>query len=381
MSLSASERRKCPLARVPRWCAVAMVAAYLLTLWSCGGGSGSGGPGSLDVNPVWPQPGGGKSTAQLPGAAQTVRVTFDSEAGLRCCIAINPTTVPIDPVSGLRLLVLDKLPPGPATFSMAAFPTDFAPAPEGFTKLCVTSPLGVGQACDATRPDNNASFQSQPQPVTIVEGTRPPAIDISLVAYPFVFDLQPPPGDSVASPVPVAFTIADAVTGIDGNSITVEASFRSLSKRVAVALSPCDDKTASLCSEQGRLQVMGFRAVSTPVFLPPGQVSLSITGNNLASPPEPLDFTYDFTVVANGQAATATAATSSPQSVGPWAGRRTDLVAAAEQQANATTGTRSVVRAVAVRTATYTPAPFNHRPVTPTVTATPTAAYTPEERS
>jgi hypothetical protein len=381
VSLRALERRKCPLARVPLWRALTMVAAYLLTLWGCGGGSGSGAPGSLDVHPVWPQPGGGESTVQLPGAAQTVRVTFDSEAGLQCCLAINPTTVPIDPVSGLRLLVLDKLPPGPATFTIAAFPTDFAPAPEGFTELCATSPPGVGQACDATRPDNNASFQSQPQAVTIVAGTRPPTIDIGLVAWPFVFDLQPPPGDSVASPVPVAFTIADAVTGIDGNSITVEASFRSLSKRVAVTLSPCDDKTASLCSEQGRLQVMGFRAVSTPVYLPPGQVSLSISGNNLASPPEQLDFTYDFTVVADSQAATATAATSSPQSLGPSAGGRTYLVAAAEQQAGETSSTRSVVTAVPIRAATSTPALFNHRPVTPTATVTPMAAYVQEGSS
>jgi len=374
VSLSASEGRKCPLARVPLWRAVAMVGACVLTLSGCGGGSGSGGPGSLDVHPMWPQPGGGESTGPVPAAAQTVRVTFDSEAGLQCCLAIKPTTVPIDPVSGLRLLVLDQLPPGPATFTVAAFATDFAPAPEGFTALCATSPPGVGQACDATRPASTA-FQSQPQPVTIVAGTRPPAIDIGLAALPFVFDLQPPPGDSTASPVLVTFTAADAITAIDGNSITVEASFRSLSKRVAVTLSPCDDKTASLCSEQGRLQVAGFLAVSTPVALPPGPASLHITGRDLASPPAELDFIYDFTVVADSQAAIAPAVTFSPQSLGRSAGDRTDPVTAAEQQARGTARTLSAVAVVPIRTATSTPAPFNHRrAATPTATPTPTAA-------
>lgn len=377
VSLSASDRRKCGRARVPLWRAAAVAAAYLLTVWGCSGGSGSGGPGSLDVRPVWPQPGGGESTAQLPAAAQTVRVTFDSEAGLRCCLAIDPTTVPIDPTSGARLLVLDQLPPGPATFTMTAFTTDFAPAADGVTELCPTNPPGVGQACDATRPASPA-FQSQPQPVTIVAGTRTQAIDVGLVALPFVFDLQPPPGDSTASPVPVAFTAADAVTGIDGNSITVEASFRSLSKRVAVTLSPCDDKTASPCSQQGYLQVMGFRAVSTPVPLPPGPASLRITGRDLASPPGELDFIYDFTVVANGQAAAAHTVTSSPQSLGPSASDRTDPGATAEQQARGTTSTLSVVTVVPIRTATNTPAPVNHRPATPTATATPTAAHIPE---
>ena len=357
-----------------------MIAACVLTLWDCGGGSGSGGSGSLDVHPVWPQPGGGESTAQLPAAVQTVRVMFDSEAGLRCCLAINPSTVPIDPASGLRLLVLDQLPPGPATFTMTAFATDFAPAPDGVTELCPTNPAGVGQACDATRPASPA-FQSQPQPVTIVAGTRTQAIDIGLAALPFVFDLQPPPGDSAASPVPVAFTAADAVTGIDANSITVEALFRPLSKRVAVTLSPCDDKTASPCSEQGRLQVMGFRAVSTPVPLPPGPASLHITGRNLASPPAELDFIYDFIVAANGQAATAHAVTSAPQSPGSAAGDRTDPVTPAERPAGGVTSTLPVVTVVPIPAATNTPAPLTRRRASPTATATPTAAHIPEGSS
>jgi hypothetical protein len=348
-----------------------MAVAYVLTLWGCGGGSGSGGSGSLDVHPVWPQPGGGETTAQLPAAVQTVRVAFDSDAGPQCCLAINPTTVPIDPASGLRLLVLDRLPPGPGTFTLTAFTTDFAPAPDGVTELCPTNPVGVGQACDPTRPASPA-FQSQPQPVTIVAGTRTQAVDIGLVSLPFVFDLQPPPDNSAASPVPVAFTAADAVSGIDANSI--EVSFRSLSKRVAVTLSPCDDKTANPCSEQGRLQVMGFRAVSTPVSLPPGRVSLSITGRNLASPPGQLDFTYDFTVVANGQATATPAVLSSPQSLGPSAVDRTDPVAAAEQPATETSSTLSALTAAAIRAATNTPAPCTHRGTTPTATASPTAA-------
>jgi hypothetical protein len=321
---------------------------------------------------VWPQPGGGESTAQLPGAAQTVRVTFDSEAGLQCCLAINPTTVPIDPVSGLRLLVLDQLPPGPATFTVTAFATDFAPAPDGITELCPTSPPGVGQACDATRPAS-PTFQSQPQPVTIVAGTRPPAINISLAALPFVFDLQPPPNDSAASPVLVAFTAADATTAIDGDSITVEAT-------LPVKLSPCDDNTASQCSEQGYLQVTGFHAVSTPVPFPPGPVSLRITGRDLGSPPAELDFIYDFTV-GDSQVAIAPAATFPFQSLGRSAGDRSDLFTAAEQRGGVTARTLSAVAAVPVRAATNTPAPFNHSGATPTATATATAADIPEGSS
>jgi hypothetical protein len=351
-----------------------MAVACVLTLWGCGGGSTSSGAGGLDVQPVWPQPGGGESTAQLPAAVQTVRITFDSQAGLQCCLAINPATVPIDSASGARLLVLDNLPPGPATFTMTAFAADFAPAPDGFTEVCPTNPPGVGQACDATRPAS-PSFQSPPQTVTIVAGTRPPGIDVGLVALPFVFDLQPAPDDSAASPVPVAFTAADAVTGIDGNSITVEASFRSLSKRVAVTLSPCDDKTASPCSEEGRLQVIGFHAVSTPVYLPPGPASLRITGRNLASPPAELDFSYDFTVTGDSQVASARAVTFAAQLLGPPADDRVTPVTSAQQPVGEDISARSVGTSAALRTPTTTPAPFNNHGAAPTATATPTAAY------
>jgi hypothetical protein len=360
---------------VPLWRTAATAAVCVLTLWGCGGSSG--GAGSFDVQPVWPQPGGGESTAQLPAAAQTVRITFDSQAGLQCCHAVNPSSVPIDSTSGSRLLVLDNLPPGPATFTLTAFAADFAPAPNGVTDPCPTNPPGVGQACDATRPAS-PSFQSQVQPVTIVAGTRPPAIDVGLAALPFVFDLHPPPGTSAASPVPVAFTAADAVTGIDGDSITVEALFRSMSKRVPVTLSPCDDKTASPCSEQGRLQVIGFRAVSTPVPLPPGPASLRITAHDLASPPVQLDFTYDFTVVADSPAVAARAVNFSPRSIGPPAGDRTDLITSATQQVRDATRMLSVVTAAAIRAATNTPAPVNHHRATPTATATSTAAHIPE---
>lgn len=349
-----------------------------LTLGGCGGGgSTAGGSGSLDVRPVWPQPGGG-STTTLPAAEQTVRVVFDSDAGLHCCLAINPTTVPIDQASGLRLLVLDQLPSGPATFTMAAFVTDFAPAPNGVTDLCQTDPPGVGAACDATRPAS-PSFESPAQPTTIVSGTRTQAIDISMVALPFVFDLQPALGDSIASPFPVAFAAADAVTGIDGSSVTVEAFFRSLSKRVPVQLNPCDDKTASPCSQGGQLQVTGFHAVATPVVLPAGPASLRITARNLASPPRELDFSYDFTVLPGDQAAAQTqAAAVSAQSLDS-AGDRSDATAPAGSAATVkTTGILPTLTPVPVRTPTGTPAAPHPRRPTPTATATSVPQQTTE---
>ncbi len=337
-----------------------------------------GGTGSLDVRPVWPQPGGGSTTVLPAAAEQTVRVVFDSDAGLHCCLAINPATVPVDQASGLRLLVLDQLPSGPATFTLTAFVTDFAPAPNGVTDVCPTDPPGVGAACDATRPAS-PSFESPAQPVTIISGTRTQAVDISMTALPFVFDLQPAPGDSIASPFPVAFAAADAVTGIDGNSVTVEAFFRSLSKRVPVQLNPCDDRTESPCSQNGQFQVTGFHAVATPVVLPAGPASLRITAHNLASPPRDLDFSYDFTVLPGDQAAApARATTVSAESLGT-AGDRSDTAAPASSAATvSTTGILATLTPVPTRTPTGTPAPLHPRRPTPTATATSVPSRTTE---
>ncbi|MFN8628463.1 MAG: hypothetical protein U0587_21150 [Candidatus Binatia bacterium] len=231
-----------------------------------------------------------------PSAVTTVRVVFASDAGARCCIAVAPSSVPVDPASGQRLLVLDALPPGPATFTLSGFATDFAPAPTGIDSICPTNPANVGRSCDTQRPAA-PSFVSDPQKVTIVAGTRAQAPTVEVYAVPFVLELYPAPGDAVQSPLSARFTTMDAVTGIDRNSIVLEASFRSLTKRIPLTLSTCDDATQTPCSPQGTLQVSGYRAISDIRTFPPDLISLRILANDLNAPPEQLDFTYTFTAL------------------------------------------------------------------------------------
>ncbi len=359
---------------------IALGAACVFALLGCGGGSSGGGHGTLNAQPVWPQPDGGAPSPQLPPAAQTVRIVFDSDGPppLHCCLAVNPRTVPIDAVTGLRLLLLDA-PTGAATFSLAAFPGTAAPAPDSLhLDVCPTNPPGVGQACEANSSDT-PTFQSPPQTVTILPGAGSQPIDVSLVAVPFLIDLQPTPNDSVTSPVPVSFTAADALTGIDQNSIAVEASFRTFSKRAAVTPIPCDDRnsTSLPCSEGGKLQASGFRITTAPLFLPSGPVTLHITVSNLASPPATLnDFQYDFTVLdqsGGGQGATPTSAVIvSPQSSSSSVGSNTSSAGAAQD----VTGSGAVASS---------PSRQPTRPATPTpairrIAGTPTATSTPLTR-
>src|SRR5207253_2117360 len=136
---------------------IAVAACHLLALSACGGGGGGGGggstssvaSGSVGVQAMWQQPGGGVSS-QLPGAVQTVRLVFESQDGFDCCVAVNPDNVPPD-ATGNRSLLLDSPSSGAATLMLAGFATDFAPAPAGITQTCTTSPAGIGQPC-ASRP-------------------------------------------------------------------------------------------------------------------------------------------------------------------------------------------------------------------------------------
>ena len=302
--------------------------ACLLAVSGCGGGGSSDtGGGGLNVKPVWEQPGTGGIEAALPSAVTTVRVVFESEAGLQCCIAVTPSSVPVDPASGQRLLVLDALPAGSATFTISGFATDFAPAPSGISTICPTNPANVGQTCDTQQPAA-PSFESDPQKVTIVAGSRAQAPTVEVYAVPFVTDLYPAPGDSVQSPLSARFTTVDAVTGIDRTSIVLEASFRSLTKRIPVTLSACDDATQTPCSPQGTLQVSGYRAVSEVRTFPPDLISLRILATNLASPADQLDFTYTFTALAGADTTSGTAQS------GPATADR--LIAVADSKAAAT---------------------------------------------
>jgi parallel beta-helix repeat protein len=283
------------------------VTVGVLGALGCGGSSGGSG-GSLNFRPVWEQRGlrsagaavSGQSTSltrgsfgpNLPAAVKTVRISFDSDAGLHCCLGVDPTQLPIDPVSGRHFLVLDQLPAGGATIGLAGFPVNFAPIanPED---ACPTDPAGAGQACDATRVAP-ASFLSDPQRVSILGGTETSAGDIPVFAVPFVFNLNPDVGGNTVNPVSATFTVADAASGIDSQSVSYDIAGAG---SATLTLTACDDGTNTTCSSGGALQVVGFKVVGQGQTLPLGDAAAHIGARNLATTPRTLDFSYTFSVV------------------------------------------------------------------------------------
>ena len=299
----------------------------MLAAVGCGGGSSGGGGGSLNFRPVWEQrgTGGGSATASgqsvsmprgsfgvdLPAAVKTIRITFDSDAGQHCCLAVDPTSLPRDPVSGRRFLVLSQLPGGGATVGLAGFAADFAPTADA-VQMCPSDPPGAGQECDS-----NAvaapSFLSDPQRINIVTGTETDAGDIPVFAVPFVLNLSPDIGSTGTNPVAVTFTVADAATGVDQQSVSAEVTQNDQAAPTAqLTLTPCDDTTGSPCSAGGALHVSGFRVTRQRQTLQVGDATTRIQARNLAAPPRTLDFSYPFSV----QAAQAT-----PTPVGAPVGR------------------------------------------------------------
>src|SRR3990172_3474763 len=158
----------------PRLGFFTLLASVLFGLAGCGGGGGSGGSssdqtGGLTAVVLWEQPGTAAAAAAraamlraeqsdsggfgpaLPPSVRTVRFAFDADDGPDCCVAVDPDAVPVDPVSGQRLLVLTELPSGSARLTIAGFPVDFAPAPDGVTRTCTTRPAAAGRACDLDR--------------------------------------------------------------------------------------------------------------------------------------------------------------------------------------------------------------------------------------
>jgi parallel beta-helix repeat protein len=287
----------------------------------CGGGSSSGGAGgSLNFRPVWEQRSlHGRTTAvinnqpvsvprgsfgvDLPAAVKTIRIAFDSDTGQRCCLAVDPTQLPIDPASGRRFLVLSDLASGAATVGLAGFATNFAPA-DAAVATCPSDPPGAGQACDPSRVAA-PSFQSDPQRVNIISGIETAAGDIPVFAVPFLLNLGPDAGSSVPNPVAVTFTVADAASGIDPQSVNVDLTQNNqAAPSVPLTLTPCDDATSSPCSAAGELQVTGFRVVRQPQTLQVGNVAVDVHARNLAATPRTLDLRYQFS--AENAAATPT---------------------------------------------------------------------------
>ncbi len=285
-----------------RWETLATGLLLLLLLAAgCGGGGGSsddgGGNGGGNGGPVFPGR-DGEESPDPPPSVQTARIAFDSATGERCCVALGADLIP-----GGALLVLDDLPAGPATVLVAFFAEDFAPTVDGFDGTCKTVPVSLGQPCDADRVAS-PSFESDPQNVDIIAGGQTNVADLIIHALPFVFDFSPENGEETEESVEFAFTVADAVTDIEADSVDLEltlqvpegSSFRSLTKRVPLHLSPCADGSPEPCSADGDREISGFRANSDPTMLAPGPVDVRIRAVNQDDPPQDVDFQYGFEV-------------------------------------------------------------------------------------
>jgi parallel beta-helix repeat protein len=281
----------------------------------------------LNFRPVWEQPGGAALSTQpagqavqiprasfgqqLPAAVQTARIVFVSNGGGSCCIAVNPTLLPIDPTTGRGFLVLDQLPIGPATLTLAGFATDFAPAQAGVTNLCPTDPAGTGAACDAVRLAT-PSFESNPTAVTIAEGTETNAGDIPVFSLPFLLNFTPDSGSTVANPVSVAFTVVDAVNGINRQSIALNVSQNGVPVGGLNTVNACSDASAAPCSAGGTLGVTGFKVTGQAQTLNLGSAQVRIQASNLAPTPRALDFSYQFQVGSVSPGPTPTGPTPTP---------------------------------------------------------------------
>jgi hypothetical protein len=278
-----------------------LTTVTLLTLAACGGGTGSQPPnGSLSMRALWEQSAthSQRGTARaahggfgptIPASVRTVVIKFQSAAEpLPRCVAVDPTTTPIDPTTGQRLVVLRQLPGGPGTVTISGFATDVATATE---------------ICQGLR-FNTPSFSSNSQPVEIVPGTRTDAGDIDVFALPFPLEntLHPPPDSSTATPVTIDFTLAAAtvegVGGIDPQSITIDFTQGggSVESNVEPTLTTCDDVAGPPCSPNGTLGVAGFVVQSMPLALDPGAATIYIHADIIGGD-RPLDFTYTFTVL------------------------------------------------------------------------------------
>ncbi len=282
-------------------------AVLLLVLLSaCGGGSSGSNSGNNGGQmgsgpPEWPDSGGG-TTTERPPSVHTGRVVFRSATGETCCVAVDPNTLTGTAANGQSLLVLDNLPLGPATVTVAAFATDFAPAVPDVTATCVTLPPETGQPCDPTQIATPV-FESEPLSVVIQSGVQVEIADSAIHSLPFLVNFSPAPDQLVKNPVQFAFTMADAANGVNRDSIEVTVTvnveaptetppFRLLTKRVPLTLTACNDASTPTCSQGGELGVTGFQATGTAPKLPPGTADVHIIGQNLDTPPRDMDLNY-----------------------------------------------------------------------------------------
>jgi hypothetical protein len=127
-------------------------------------------------------------------------------------------------------------------------------------------------------------------------------------------DFSPEQGEETGFPVTFDFTVVDAVTTVRSGSVGLEVSFeveaepvdtpspsetpsfRIVSKRIPIELSPCDDATSTPCASSD-LGLSGFRATGRSMELPEGPIEARIVAENQGDPTQALDFRYPFAIV------------------------------------------------------------------------------------
>lgn len=274
--------------------------AFCLFVSACSGGGGGSGSGSSDgnveVGSLWPQadsvPPGAFDTT-LPAAVESVRYVFRSDTGFSCCVVIDP-----DDLSGNRAITLQSVPAGPATLQVSGYPTSFAGAPEGVTETCDIDPR-IGRTCSRNR-SSSASFDSGPRSIDVVAGGSTNAGDVPVRSVPFVLlpSLVPAQNASVNNPVPIEFTVVEAIFGVDPSTVGAALIPLGGSRRnLTVVLRACTDGTATPCSANGQLKVRGFISnADDPQVVPSGTTAVEISARNLAPTPAAMQFEYGFTV-------------------------------------------------------------------------------------
>ncbi len=210
---------------------IALAAVTLLA--GCGGSSGSGG-GGLSFRALWQQNGSVAAVAPaLPASVKTIEILFESDAGFKCCTAIDPAQLPID-ASGGANLTLSDLPGGTAKLTVFGFPTDFAPAPSGASRMCPAVPSNAARACSTTQ-TAAPSYESNPTRVNIVPGQDNDAGDITIFPVP----IGPGgPCTSIGAPAPTPGTGGTPITVIVHAGGNIAAAARNVPAGSTVIVSP-----------------------------------------------------------------------------------------------------------------------------------------------
>ena len=300
-------------------CAVAFVAS------GCGDGPPSSQPGgpafptlvptATPVTPGAPTPPPSATptptrlsgSSDLPRSLDTVRMVYRADAGFACCVAVDAARVPVEPATGLRLLLLEGLPPGPGELLVAGFSGGFAPVLDGITRLCEAIPAAATMPCDPQRVAP-PSFANPPERVVIPSSGRIDA-GTTLQSVPFVADVVPPPDAVVPQPAVLTFEFVDAADAVVASSLSMIVDGVDLT--AALTTTACSDRDARLprCSQASDLDVAGFLVeVAAPSLL--GSVDVRIRGANASG--RLLDFAYSFEVLAPTATATATDTASPP---------------------------------------------------------------------